>query len=338
MANDLVLVQEHLTALAPRMREIIPAASKLPAERVIQSFLISCEKNPKLYECTPISVQQAVFSACALGLLIDGITGQGYVIPYGGVAQFQIGVKGYVTLAGRSHFMLNGQVIVEGERHAIKLGTAGSVTHEPNFQLRGNGNDSKRVVAAYATLQSNFAPALVDAMGLDEILYIRSRSKGAAKSDSPWNNFFNAMAIKTVAKRLAKWCPLDVLQTAGALDDAGDMGRHAFIRPEDGALIVDHEAQAITKLQPPTEREFTLDPFKFTIADAEGKIHDLGSADNWAKQILGKMLASTDAAQIDAFLNRNREIFDAIEEKFPDVVEDVRVQLMGRIFDLKGHG
>lgn len=335
MANDLAVIEAQFRPLVPRMDALVPAGAGIGGERIVQSIMLACEKTPKLLSCTRLSLQQAAFSACALGLLVDGVSGQGYIIPYGDVAQFQIGVKGYTTIAGRSRFMLGGDVIYAGEKYDIRLGTSGYVHHTPDFAKRGNGNDQAKIIAAYATLESNFAPPLVLAIGLDEILAVRNRSPGAKKADSPWNNFFGQMAIKTAKKRLAKSCPLDVLQLAGSLDDAADMGRTAYIRPEDRALIVDHEAQPLSPMQPQPDRPFTVDDTKFGIIDATDLFRDLGSLDNWQRIIGERVLTLQSDEQIEAFMERNKGVFVEIGRKHPHAIDDIRLRLAERIDEIR---
>ena len=331
MSGQLALVEKHLTALAPRMEMAIPRASNLPARQILQSVLIACEKAPALMECTAVSMQEAVFSACALGLLVDGMTGQGYLVKYGDKVQFQTGFKGYGTIAARSGFMLGGDNIFQGEKYRVRLGTDGIAQVDPDFAIRG---PNAKLIASFATLQSNAFPATVDAMSMDEILAIQRISKGK-RDDAPWRMHFNEMAKKTVKRRLGKCAPIDILQRAIALDDAADMGRSAYIRPEDQALMIDHEAQPLSPMQPPPAKEFSLDGEpRFIIVTADGE-QDVGSLDAWRKTILDALGRAPTVGAIGKFSDRNSVAFKAIAEKYPAEVDDVRLRILERIADLK---
>lgn len=331
MANELKIIEQQFIPLLPHMAKSLPPSSGIGADRILQSALIAFEKTPDLMTCDRLTLQQSIFSACATGLLVDGITGQGYIVKYGSKAQFLTGVKGYGTIAARSGFTLGGNLIYEGEEYDIVLGSGGyaRVKFDPTKRFPG-----ARIVAAYATMESNSAPSLVDAMSLDEILDIKKISKATYRGN-PWEAHFGQMATKTVKRRVGKSAPVDVLHRAIALDDAVDQGHHAFFRPDDGALMIDHVAAPISRTQPEPTHEFTVNPIKYTMLDATGKAHDLGSLDNWRRIILDRVMPMVGAQQIEDFLDRNKPNFDAIAERHAEAVAGVRAKLSARIYEIK---
>lgn len=337
MPNDLQVIERQLTPLLPRLDAIIPAGSNLAAQRIMQSIMVSCERSPDLMAPERrASLLEAAFSAAALGLTVDGVTGQGYIIAYndrrrGPIAQFQIGVKGYSTIAGRSKYTLGGDVVYEGEKYDIMLGTNGHARVHFDPEKR---NPGAKIIAAFATLESLTAPPLVLAMSLDEIMKVRAASKASSYAGSPWNNWFDQMAIKSAKKRLAKSCPLDVLQMAGALDDAVDMGHSAHIRPEDGALIVDHEAIPVSQMQPPPSEPLNLDDTKFGLYDASGNYHDLATLANWQHQLEKRVLTLQSDEQISEFVKRNAPAFSEIARRHGTAVDDMRLRMAERIDEL----
>lgn len=333
MANDLAVIEANFRPLLPYMERALPPAAGIGADRIMQSIMIACEKTPKLMQCRLPTLQQAAFSACALGLLVDGTSGQGYLIPYGDTAQFVTGWKGYSTIAARSRYVLGGDLIYEGEQNDVRLGSAGHAWVKPDWTIRGQKN--AKIIAAFSTLESNYAPSLVAAMSLDEIMAIRARSKGAAKAGGPWDTDFGQMAIKTAKRRNAKSCPLDVLQLAAALDDAVDMGQSAHIRPEDRALIVDQEAQPLSVMQPQPSEPLTLDDTKFGLIDAANNYHDLGSLANWQHQLTKRVLTLQSEQQINEFLDRNKGIFTGIAQRHGAAVDDMRLRMAERIDELQ---
>lgn len=332
MANQLQIIESHFKPLVPRMEQAIPASANLPAKRIMQSVLIACEKNPDLMECTATSMQEAVFSACALGLLVDGITGQGYIVKYGNKAQFQTGFKGYTTIAARSGFTLGADNVFVGEKYKIRLGTNGVAEVEPDFSIRG---PNATLLASFAFMESKAFPSMVDAMSLDEIMAIRAISK-TRRTDSPWNTAFPEMAKKTVKRRLGKSAPIDILQRAIAIDDAADQGSHAYIRPDDQAVIIDdREAGPLTPMQPPPSEAFTLrDTVKFEVIFGDGVVRDLGTLDHWQQQIWSRLQKVDDPAALRAFLDRNKVVFDGIAERYATDVEGLRIKIRERIQEL----
>lgn len=333
MSNQLAIIENHFKPLVPRMAAAIPASANLPAQRIMQSVLIACERNPDLMDCTAVSMQEAVFSACALGLLVDGITGQGYIVKYGNKAQFQTGFKGYGTIAARSGFTLGADNVFEGERYKIRLGTHGIAEVEPDFSIRG---PNAKLIASFSFMESKAFPSMVDAMSLDEIIAIKNISK-TRRTDSPWNTHFNEMAKKTVKRRLGKSAPVDILQRAIALDDAADRGQHAYIRPEDQALIVnDVEAEPLSVMQPPPAEAFSVrDNVKFEVIMGDGITRDMGSLDNWSRRIWDRLEKVDDIAALNAFTDRNKGTFEAVAERYPRDVDGLRMKIRERIEELK---
>jgi recombination protein RecT len=239
--NDLAILERQLEPLAPRFEQVL--GNLLPVGRLIQSVLISVERTPKLLDCRRETVFQAAMSAACLGLPIDGVTGQAFMIPFKDRAQLIIGYKGYSSLAARADMTLTGGVVREGDAFDFEKGSAGFVRHKP--LLNGTG---RRIIAAWAVATHLHRPPIVEIMGIDEILAVKDKSPGARKSDSPWNDpaiGFPAMAEKTPKRRLARSMPLSVMQVAARLDEAvEEQGRPAWITPERG-LEIEGEAEPI---------------------------------------------------------------------------------------------
>src|SRR5262249_12016457 len=135
MTNALTVFQEQLAPLSPRFEQAL--AGRVSVERLMQTILVSCERNPKLLDCNRQSLFNAAMSAAVLGLEVDGVTGQAYLIPFKGRAQLVIGYKGFNTLAARSNMTITGAAVREGDHFAFELGTDARVIHVP--ELGGKG-------------------------------------------------------------------------------------------------------------------------------------------------------------------------------------------------------
>jgi recombination protein RecT len=99
---------------------------RVPVERLMQTIMISCERLPALLKCDRQSLFNSAMSAAVLGLEVDGVTGQAYLIPFAGKAQLVIGYKGFNTLAARSGITITGAVVREGDEFDYELGSAAS--------------------------------------------------------------------------------------------------------------------------------------------------------------------------------------------------------------------
>lgn len=235
MANEIAVFEQQLAPLAPRFAEVL--GRTMPPERLIRTIVVSVERLPKLLECDRQSLFNAAMSAAVLGLEVDGVTGQAYLIPFKGRAQLVIGYKGYNTLAARSGITITGAVVREGDEFDYELGSAAFIRHRP----KAGPSKDRRIIAAWACAQSMDRPAVPMVLGIDELLAVKAKSPGAARSDSPWNDptiGFPAMCEKTAKRRLARSMPLNVMHLAARLDEAVDeQGSPAWIDRDKGVIV-----------------------------------------------------------------------------------------------------
>lgn len=254
MANELQVLETQLAPLAPHFAAVLPKS--VSPERLIRTVMISVEKLPQLLNCDRQSLFNAAMSAAVLGLEVDGVTGQAYLIPFKGRAQLVIGYKGLNTLAARSGITITGAVVREGDEFDYQLGTAAYVRHKPK-------GSKGRITHAWACAQSLDRPAVVEVLDIDELLAVKGRSPGAKRSDSPWNDpaiGFPAMCQKTAKRRLARAMPLNIMQQAARMDEAVDeQGAPAWISPDKGVMIdgeftdaptINHDQRDMAQLLP----------------------------------------------------------------------------------------
>jgi phage RecT family recombinase len=224
MSTSLAVIDKELTARKTIFAELLPPS--VTADKLMRTVMMSVERNPRLAECSVQSIVNAATTAAVLGLECDGVTGQGYVVPYGKVATFQIGYKGYNTMAARAGYTITGGVVREGDAFEYELGSTPYVRHRPQH-ARG-----ARIISAWACATSNDRPPIIRVMSIEEIEDVKARSQGAKKTDSPWNDAlvgYPAMCEKTVKRRLARDMPMSVMQAAAALDSAHDRGAAAHL-------------------------------------------------------------------------------------------------------------
>lgn len=245
MSTALVAFENQLKPLAPRFADVLPANVK--PDRLIRTVVLSVERLPKLLDCDRQSLFNAAMSAAVLGLEVDGVTGQAYLIPFKGRAQLVVGYKGYNTIAARSGITITGAVVREGDAFEYELGSNAFVRHVPTLGNKG------RIVAAWAAATCQSRPPVVHVMGIDELMAVKAKSPGASRSDSPWNDTaigFPAMCEKTAKRRLARSLPLNMMHAAARMDEAVDeQGKTAWISPERG-VVVDGEAHDVTVMEP----------------------------------------------------------------------------------------
>ena len=172
------------------------------APSFISSILAIFNANKKLQECSPNSILSAAGIAAALKLPINPSLGFAFLVPFKGQATFQIGAKGFIQLAMRSgqYRTLNSGAVREGQ--------IADIDFETGEIIRGEKISDEIVgYIAYMELINGFKKSLY--MTVDELLahaekYSQSYAydlKSGRKS-SVWSTNFDAMAKKTVLKRL----------------------------------------------------------------------------------------------------------------------------------------
>lgn len=202
------------------------------ADRFVRSALTAINTVPKLADCTQTSVLAGLMQAAQLGLEVADVRGQAYLIPRKnkGVMQasFQLGFRGMIDLAARAGITVDVDTIHENDAYDYERGTSPRLYHKPTFADRGE------VIAYYAvgTFADGRAPSFV-IMGKAEVE--KHRDKFASSRDyktkevfGPWVDHFDAMATKTVVRKLLNYLPTSAELRQQVIDvetnDAPDIG------------------------------------------------------------------------------------------------------------------
>jgi len=159
------------------------------------------QRIPKLRTCTQESLIGAFMECAALGLYPGSAAGDCYVLPYGNIAQFQIGYRGLKTLAYRSGItMCDAEVVYANDKFREILGTSPRLEHERTAAVRGEP------IGAYAWAEIN-GRKIFRYMTKADIMKIKEMSK--AKDSGPWakGDPMLWMWMKTVFKQMAKLLP-----------------------------------------------------------------------------------------------------------------------------------
>lgn len=199
----------------------------MTAERMIRVAMTAVQRQPKLLECTPLSVVGAVVEASQLGLEPDGILGQAYLVPYFNnktkrvEAQLQPGYRGLIALARRSGEVstIYAELVYEADTFKISKGDSPKLKHEPNYDAEDRG----KLRGAYAVVIYKDGGKDFEYMPLAELDKIRQQSKAA--QFGPWQTHPEEMYRKCPIRRLAKRLPLSPeFQRAAVLDEYVDAG------------------------------------------------------------------------------------------------------------------
>lgn len=154
--------------------------------------------NAYLRNADPNSIIASALVAASLNLPINPSLGFAYIIPYGNTAQFQIGAKGFIQLAIRSGYYktISYATVYEGDIKKINRFTG-------EIEFNDDNKDFSKVAGyvAYFKLVSGFEKFLyMDIKSVEA--HAKRFSKTFSNQNSTWKTDFEAMAHKTIVKRL----------------------------------------------------------------------------------------------------------------------------------------
>ena len=228
MAQDLVKAAQTLQGfIESKLSAIqVSAAANVDVNRLVKLVLSACSKNPSLFNCSAESIFRCLQQSAEVGLEINTPLGHAYIIPRrtNGVyeATFQVGYRGYIELANRSQLIsaIYCFPVFKGEHFYCQLGSDPRIDHIPNFEA---DRSWETLCNVYVVAKTKNGQVYVDAMGKNDVLKIKNRSKTA--DSGPWVTDTIEMAKKTVIRRAAKLWPLSIeLATAVEYDEESELG------------------------------------------------------------------------------------------------------------------
>lgn len=167
------------------------------AATLMTSLITIVNSNKTLANCRPETVLNAALKAAGMNLPIDPSLGMAAIVPYGSEAQFQVMWKGFIQLAQRSreYKTISMTEVYEGQL----------VDEDPlrGFRFDWKAKKSDKVIgyAAYFELLNGFEKTLY--MTREQVeTHAKRFSKTYQRGQGIWVEDFDAMARKTVVKRL----------------------------------------------------------------------------------------------------------------------------------------
>ena len=202
------------------------------AQGFITSVLQVVSSNTLLEKADAMSIYNAAATAATLDLPINQSLGFSWIVPYGGKAQYQIGVKGIIQLAQRTGQYLRINVV---EVYKNQFESYNELTEELKADFSKEGVGEIVGYAAYFKLVNGF-----EKTSFWRMKKVMEHGKKYSKTfgNGPWKTEFDKMAKKTVLKNtLSAWGILSIeMQKAIVVDQA-------VINNDEGTDVtyVDHE-------------------------------------------------------------------------------------------------
>jgi recombination protein RecT len=233
--------QSYLKAMAPAITEALPKSKGMDAERLSRITLTTLRTNPKLLECSIESLLGAVLQSAQLGLE-PNLLGSCYFIPYKGQVSFQIGYKGLIDLVTRKGDVVNivAQEVRAGDTFNYEYGRHETLKHIP---APNRDRGEIEYVYAYANLKNGgFVFQVMHVSDIEKIRDGFSISYKFDKTNSIWSKHYEAMALKTVIKKLIKYLPVSIEAQEAVTNDETirkDITGEAFTIEEVEPVIID---------------------------------------------------------------------------------------------------
>jgi phage RecT family recombinase len=231
--RDILPLRELRSVLAaklPNLERLYPPHMRAAAARLSRAIVIEVErdaqKDPKeqsLCRSSSRSLVACLFQAATLNLEIGGVLGQSYLVPYFnkelGVyeAAYQLGYRGMLTLAFRSGRVggCTAQLAYKGDHFEVQYGTAMGIGHRPGA-ARGEPTHAYAVVT-YKGGGLDFEVMTVPEVDEHRKKFSRQGTSRDGGRAGVWAKNFNAMALKTVLRKLLKRAPVGI--DPGLLDE-----------------------------------------------------------------------------------------------------------------------
>lgn len=238
-------MDSFLEQYQPRFAEVLPAHVK--PETFMRLATGAFRKNDKLLDAArsdPASLVNALSEAARKGL--EPGTEQFYLVPrrIKGRATVQ-GLEGYQGIVERMYRAgYVASVVVQVVRENDKFNYDPGVQEKPLHTVDWFGDRGPLIgVYAYANMREG-AVSQVVVMNKQQVMEVKAKSDGANSEYSPWQQWEEAMWLKTAARRLEKWIPTSAeirstatqpaVVEATVLDRDEDDDSALHYEPEDG--------------------------------------------------------------------------------------------------------
>lgn len=159
----------------------------------------------------PVSVQNALRNASAIGISLNPASKHAYLVPRSGSICLDISYMGLLHLAQSTGSIEWGQAkLVYAADTYVNQGIDKAPLHQyPAFAARGD------LVGAYCTVKTATGAYLTEEMSIEQLLVVKARSESGKQNKGPWSTDFEEMCRKTVVKRASKYWPkVDRLNSA----------------------------------------------------------------------------------------------------------------------------
>jgi recombination protein RecT len=233
--NDAVATMPNMYTLVNRYsQEIQRGLPRHLRYEVLRSAINSSVRSkPKLLQCTNQSLANTFIQCALTGLLPDTPAQECHIIPFGNIATWIGGYRGFIKLAcqGDDIVYVDSEPVYKGDEFEYERGLHPLLRHVPDGH-HSNHNDITHFYAIVRYRDQNI-PSPFMVMTRAEVDAIKAKAPG--RGEAPWRDHFDRQGCKTVIKRLLGTRVLGSPEMARAIefDNLADAGK---IQPIEDAV------------------------------------------------------------------------------------------------------
>lgn len=239
------------------------AAIRLPAnidiERLRWETAMAIRRNPDLAQCSTTSLLNATLQIASYGLYPGPLA---HLVPFKTEVVPIIDYKGMLELLALNGVRkVEARVVRGGDLFEVQYGTNPSIAHQER------GPSTRGWTHVYAVVWLPSGETQFEVMDKAAVMAIRARSPSIrGGGSSPWKTDEEAMALKTVLRRIAKYIPKKTRELNLAL---------GFEDEADTTGYVPRMEQDVAAIAPPREDTQDAPPQEVTPGAADGQPRDL---------------------------------------------------------------
>ena len=228
----------------------------LSADRAFMFMSVSVRNNPKLLECTPMSIVSSLVAISLSGL--DVASNEAYVVPYKNyktgktyaipITSYRGDIKNMYRFKVDSNTPLIKYLYVsevkEKDLFDVSGGSEVRIIHKPDYR-----KDRGEIFAYYAIAKLHTGGEIFSIMTKKEVedyanKYSKSKDWNTKKLTGPWATEFDEMAKKTVIHKLKKLLPSSFISTEDYIDTELFDNRVVEMNEDGNIIPVDDDLDA----------------------------------------------------------------------------------------------
>lgn len=217
-------------------------AGQMGTDRFVRAAMTAYSNGSAYFQqAEPVSLLAACMQAAQLGLSVDPVLGEAWLIPRRNSARncvwinFQLGYMGLIKLARRNANFLSvhAELVHEGDFFQYDLGSDPRIAHRKQMAVK----QRPMVIASYAVVRYKMGAAQIHVSPLWEIEEARDRSDSYQNGRGPWIDHFHSMARVVPLRAIMKLEAVDDVKRQFGHEDAQESANDVIEIDLDGEML-----------------------------------------------------------------------------------------------------